>query len=154
MAQKVVVLGGGVAGLSAAHELVERGFDVEVYEALPIPGGKARSISAPGSGMLGPNGMRKDLPGEHGFRFFPRFYSHVTDTMKRIPFGSDGTVFDNLVDTTRVQLARFDRPPIELICRSPRQLSDLRVLLDDVGLVYRGELDLSHDEIAFFASRV
>jgi uncharacterized protein with NAD-binding domain and iron-sulfur cluster len=154
MAQKVVVLGGGVAGLSAAHELVERGFDVEVYETLPIPGGKARSIPVPGSGTLGPNGMRKDLPGEHGFRFFPRFYSHVTDTMKRIPFGPDRTVFDNLVDTTRVQLARFDRPPIELISRSPRALGDVRVLLGDLGLLYRGELDLSHDEIAFFASRI
>ncbi|MET0218615.1 MAG: FAD-dependent oxidoreductase, partial [Burkholderiales bacterium] len=154
MAQKVVVLGGGVAGLSAAHELVERGFDVEVYEALPSPGGKARSISVPGSGMLGPSGMRKDLPGEHGFRFFPRFYSHVTDTMKRIPFGADRTVFDNLVDTTRVQLARFDRPPIDLICRSPRGLDDLRVLLGDLDLIYQGELDVSHDEIAFFASRI
>jgi uncharacterized protein with NAD-binding domain and iron-sulfur cluster len=154
MAQKVVVLGGGVAGLSAAHELVERGFEVEVYEALPIPGGKARSIPVPGSGTLGPNGMRKDLPGEHGFRFFPRFYAHVTDTMKRIPFGRDRTVFDNLVDTTRVQLARFDRPPIELISRSPRELGDLQVLLGDLGLLYRGDLALSHDEIAFFASRV
>ena len=28
----VAVLGGGVAGLSAAHELVERGFAVTVYE--------------------------------------------------------------------------------------------------------------------------
>jgi uncharacterized protein with NAD-binding domain and iron-sulfur cluster len=154
MASKVVVLGGGVAGLSAAHELIERGFDVEVYEALPIPGGKARSLAVPGSGTLGLQGMRKDLPGEHGFRFFPRFYSHVIDTMKRIPFGPDRTVFDNLVDTTRVQLARFDRPPIELICRSPRQLGDVRVLLDDLGLLYRGELDVSHDEIAFFASRI
>ena len=111
MAQRVVVLGGGVAGLSAAHELIERGFDVEVYEAQAIPGGKARSIPVPGSGTLGPNGMRKDLPGEHGFRFFPRFYSHVTDTMKRIPYGRDRTVFDNLVDTTRLQLTRFDRAP-------------------------------------------
>jgi uncharacterized protein with NAD-binding domain and iron-sulfur cluster len=154
MAIKVVVLGGGVAGLSAAHELIERGFDVEVYETLQIPGGKARSIPVPGSGTLGPNGMRKDLPGEHGFRFFPRFYTHVTDTMKRIPYGRDRTVFDNLVDTTRVQLTRFDRPPIELIARSPRTLGDVRVMLGDLGLLYRGELDLSHDELAFFASRI
>jgi uncharacterized protein with NAD-binding domain and iron-sulfur cluster len=154
LGQKVVVLGGGVAGLSAAHELIERGFDVEVYEALAIPGGKARSLPVPGSGTLGPNGMRRDLPGEHGFRFFPRFYSHVTDTMKRIPFGRDRTVFDNLVDTTRVQLARFDRTPIELISRFPRALGDVRVLLGDLDLLYRGELELSHDEIAFFASRI
>jgi uncharacterized protein with NAD-binding domain and iron-sulfur cluster len=154
MAQKVIVLGGGVAGLSAAHELVERGFDVEVYEALAIPGGKARSIGVPGSGTRGPNGMRKNLPGEHGFRFFPRFYTHVTDTMQRIPFGRDRTVFDNLVDTTRVQLARFDRPPIELISRSPTTLGDVKVLLGDLSLLFRGELDLSHEEIAFFASRV
>jgi uncharacterized protein with NAD-binding domain and iron-sulfur cluster len=154
MVHKVVVLGGGVAGLSAAHELIERGFEVEVYELLPIPGGKARSIPVPGSGTRGPNGMRKDLPGEHGFRFFPRFYSHVTDTMKRIPYGRDRTVFDNLVDTTRVQLARFDRPPIELIARSPRTLGDVRALLNDMGLLYRGDLELSHDDLAFFASRV
>ena len=44
MPQKVVILGGGVAGLSAAHELIERGFGVEVFEKLKIPGGKARSI--------------------------------------------------------------------------------------------------------------
>jgi uncharacterized protein with NAD-binding domain and iron-sulfur cluster len=150
MAHKVVVLGGGIAGLSAAHELVERGFEVEVFEALPIPGGKARSIAVPGSGTSG----HKDLPGEHGFRFFPRFYAHVTDTMKRIPYGRDRTVFDNLVDTTRVQLARFDHPPIELISRSPRSLGDVQVLLGDLGLLYRGELELSHDEIAFFASRI
>lgn len=154
MAQKVIVLGGGIAGLSAAHELIERGFEVEVHEALSIPGGKARSIAVPGSGTPGPDGPRKDLPGEHGFRFFPRFYVHVTDTMKRIPYGRDRTVFDNLVDTTRVQLARYDRPPIELISRSPRTLDDVRVLLSDVGQIYEGDLDLSHDDIAFFASRV
>jgi uncharacterized protein with NAD-binding domain and iron-sulfur cluster len=74
--------------------------------------------------------------------------------MKRIPVGSDRTVFDNLVDTTRVQLARFDREPVELISRSPRSLEDARVLLGDMDLIYRGELDLSHDEIAFFASRI
>ena len=83
MAPKVIILGGGIAGLSAAHELIERNFDVEVYEPLAIPGGKARSFPVPGSGKDG----RKDLPGEHGFRFFPRFYRHVIDTMSRIPYG-------------------------------------------------------------------
>ncbi len=44
MITKVVVLGGGVAGMSAAHELIERDFEVAVYEKLRIPGGKARSV--------------------------------------------------------------------------------------------------------------
>ena len=140
--------------MSAAHELIERGFDVEVHEALSIPGGKARSLPVPGTGLEGPNGRRRDLPGEHGFRFFPRFYKHVTDTMKRIPFGEGQSVFDNLVDTTRVLLARFDRPPIELISRFPRSLGDVKSVLADLDLIYRGELDLSHDELAFFASRI
>ena len=38
----VVVLGGGVGGLSAAHELAERGFQVRVFERKPMFGGKAR----------------------------------------------------------------------------------------------------------------
>lgn len=51
--KKVAILGGGVAGLSAAHELIERGFDVAVYESKTIPGGKARSIPVPHSGTSG-----------------------------------------------------------------------------------------------------
>ena len=38
------MLGGGVARLTVAHELVERGFDVVVLESRAIPGGKARSF--------------------------------------------------------------------------------------------------------------
>ena len=37
-----------MAGLSAAHELAERGFDVTVYEQRDAPGGKARSIPVAG----------------------------------------------------------------------------------------------------------
>jgi glycine/D-amino acid oxidase-like deaminating enzyme len=36
MQQTVAVFGGGVAGLSAAHELAERGFQVHVYERKPV----------------------------------------------------------------------------------------------------------------------
>ena len=154
MPDKIVILGGGIAGLSAAHELIERGFSVEVYEALSIPGGKARSIGVPGSATPGPRGMRKELPGEHGFRFFPRFYQHVTDTMQRIPLPGDRSVADNLVDTTRIQLCRFGRRPIELPSRCPRNWGDVRVALDDAGRLYGGDFGLSHEEIAFFASRI
>jgi len=48
MPQTVAILGGGVAGLSAAHELAERGFSVDVYERKPVFGGKARSIPVRG----------------------------------------------------------------------------------------------------------
>src|ERR1035438_7782619 len=92
MPDTVAVLGGGVGGLSAAHELIERGFHVEVYERKPVMGGKARSIPVIGSGT----GGRHDLPGEHGFRFFPGFYKHVIDTLRRIPEAAGGNAFDNL----------------------------------------------------------
>ena len=90
----VAVLGGGVAGLSAAHELAERGFTVTVHESAARFGGKARSYGVPGSGT----GGRHDLPAEHGFRFFPGFYRHLPDTMQRIPGPRAGRhVFDELV---------------------------------------------------------
>src|SRR6187397_405879 len=98
----VAIYGGGVGGLSAAHELAERGFAVTVFERNPSFGGKARSLSVAGSGTDG----RTDLPAEHGFRFFPGFYKHVTDTMRRIPFGPGGaSCADNLVLATRMALA-------------------------------------------------
>src|ERR671913_436455 len=103
MARTVAVLGGGVAGLSAAHELAERGFEVAVYESRDVFGGKARSFGVPGSGT----GGRADLPAEHGFRFFPGFYRHLPDTMERIPFrGNRDGVAGNLVTASRALLAQ------------------------------------------------
>jgi uncharacterized protein with NAD-binding domain and iron-sulfur cluster len=120
----VAVLGGGVAGLTAAHELSERGFEVVVLEARDIPGGKARSLPVPGSGA----GGRKDLPAEHGFRFFPGFYQHLPDTMQRIPDGA-GTVFDNLTASTRILFAQAGgRNELVSGAHLPESLEDLAVL--------------------------
>jgi uncharacterized protein with NAD-binding domain and iron-sulfur cluster len=95
--RRVAVLGGGVGGLTAAHELAERGFTVTVIEPKAL-GGKARSITKPGTG----SGGRGDLPGEHGFRFFPGFYKNVPDTMRRIPVaGNPNGALDHLVDATQ-----------------------------------------------------
>jgi uncharacterized protein with NAD-binding domain and iron-sulfur cluster len=102
--KRVAVLGGGMAGLAAAHELIERGFTVDVYERKSL-GGKARSIPVAGTAA----GGRKPLPGEHGFRFFPGFYHHVPDSMRRIPFkGNENGVWDNLIDATETKSPRTD----------------------------------------------
>jgi uncharacterized protein with NAD-binding domain and iron-sulfur cluster len=100
----VAVLGGGMAGLAAAHELAERGFTVHVFER-NVLGGKARSIGVPHSA----HGGRKRLPGEHGFRFFPGFYHHVPDSMRRIPFGKNPNgVHDNMVSADGGKFLRAD----------------------------------------------
>jgi uncharacterized protein with NAD-binding domain and iron-sulfur cluster len=95
--RRVAIFGGGMGGLSTAHELAERGFDVTVYERKAW-GGKCRSMPVPNTG----SGGRQDLPAEHGFRFFPGFYQNLPDTMSRIPLPGGGKAFDNLVAGTEV----------------------------------------------------
>lgn len=142
---KVAVLGGGVAGMSAAHELAERGFSVDVYERQPhYVGGKARSVSVPNTGTDG----RPDLPGEHGFRFFPGFYKHITDTMKRIPYGTNPQgVFDNLVASQRALMARFHKPALATLVNFPKNLADLKTIVHDL---MDGNTGLTHSDIELF----
>lgn len=142
MSKSVIIMGGGVAGMSAAHELTERGFKVTVFERhVSLPGGKARSIDV----KDGMSGEQIPLPGEHGFRFFPGFYRHVTDTMKRIPYKDPVTgklnrqgVFDNLVMCPKEMLAQMGKAPIVALSHFPRSLADLRVIMTaihaDTGL--------------------
>jgi uncharacterized protein with NAD-binding domain and iron-sulfur cluster len=146
---RVAILGGGVAGLTAAHELAERGFEVVVLEARAIPGGKARSLPVPGSGA----GGRTDLPAEHGFRFFPGFYQHLPDTMRRIPAG-DRTVFERLTGATRILLAQAGgRNEIVAAAHAPESLDDLAVLSRFLLEVMTG-LGIPPDEHAWLVDRL
>lgn len=45
--KKVVILGGGLAGLAAAHNLVSQGYDVTVLEAQDRPGGRVQTVREP-----------------------------------------------------------------------------------------------------------
>ncbi|HET9826241.1 MAG TPA: FAD-dependent oxidoreductase [Chitinophagaceae bacterium] len=146
---KVIIMGGGVAGMSAAHELIERGFEVQVFERkIRLPGGKARSVPVPDQDA-GVN--YNPLPGEHGFRFFPGFYRHVIDTMKRIPFpGNKDGVFDNLVPAPHVMLARTGYDPIIMPDRFPRSLADLKESLTALHV----NTGLTEDDKEFFADKV
>jgi hypothetical protein len=87
----VVVVGGGVAGLTLAHELAERGLRVRVLEKGRGLGGKAISYETDTHG----------LPGEHGIHVFPAFYANFNDVLSRIPLDprdpQAGRVPDRLV---------------------------------------------------------
>lgn len=121
---KVVILGGGMAGMSAAHELIRRGFEVEVLEASAVAGGKCRTIYVPAAA---------NVPGEHGFRYFPGFYRHLPATMAEIPFGAAGkTVADNLVVAPVGLMAVPDSEGINLPTGRPSSLADVKALLGDL----------------------
>ncbi|HRO72983.1 MAG TPA: hypothetical protein PK611_04885, partial [Saprospiraceae bacterium] len=98
-------------------------------------GGKARSVDVPGTNLKEVN---KFLPGEHGFRFFPGFYQHITDTLTRIPFkGKDGKtqpegVFNNLTPTDTIMIARYGKKGIVVNARFPHTRSSWKVLLDNL----------------------
>jgi uncharacterized protein with NAD-binding domain and iron-sulfur cluster len=131
--QKVIVVGGGVAGLTAAHELIERDFEVVLYERRMEFGGKATSkrvaVTDPHGGVI------DGLPAEHGFRFFPGWYRHLPDTMGRIPIGGrrdrekERSVLDHLVPTDRNLLVRYGREPMPVVLYSPKSVAQARALV-------------------------
>ncbi len=150
--QSVAVLGGGVAGLTAAHELAERGFAVTVYERRAL-GGKARSMDVPGSAK----GNRRPLPGEHGFRFIPGIYHNLPDTMRRIPFpGNANGVWDNLVAPREMAFARTGREDLRMPIPWPGHEPE-KLTLDDIARALTALLDtalhLPAHEVAYFVNR-
>ncbi len=140
------MVGGGVGGLTAAHELIERGFVVDVYESRLDWGGKARSQAIPGTGTAG----RKDLPGEHGFRFYPRFYRHVTDQMARIPFGPTGTVADQLRPTTEAAIAMIDETTWYRFTR--KHLDTPYTIIEALEIFFQ-DLDFDRHDISVFTAK-
>ncbi|MFJ4859591.1 FAD-dependent oxidoreductase [Streptomyces sp. NPDC088748] len=152
--RRVAVLGGGVAGLTAAHELAERGYAVTVYERRAL-GGKARSMDVPGSAR----GGRRPLPAEHGFRFIPGIYHNLPDTMRRIPFpGNAHGVWDNLVAPREMMFARAAgredlRAPIPWPEHSPAELTPEELRRALTGIL-QTLVRLPLHESAYFVDRV
>jgi uncharacterized protein with NAD-binding domain and iron-sulfur cluster len=141
----VAIIGGGVAGLSAAHELGERGIAVSVFEKRAVPGGKARSTRL----LPTAAGGRRPLPGEHGFRFFPGFYVHLPDTMARIPVGDGSSVADHLHAVDTMTFAFDDAPTFTLPAHRPKSLKELGQLLRYVAAL--GDMGITSDDLIFIA---
>jgi hypothetical protein len=154
MRQKVIVVGAGVAGLTAAHELIERDFDVHVVERRQSVGGKAASRRVAYEGEPGTS-----LPAEHGFRFFPGWYQHLPNTLSRIRTTGrrkypdrEPTVLDNLVTIDENMMHWSNRSSVPVPMHLPRSVGQAESLA--TLFVEMGRLDLAPAELAFFFLRL
>jgi uncharacterized protein with NAD-binding domain and iron-sulfur cluster len=144
---RVIVVGGGVAGLTAAHELVERGFEVQLFDRREWLGGKAASITLPEDDPEGRGG----LPGEHGFRFFPGWYRHLPHTMSRIPYRGR-TVADNLIAADLDLLATYHRDPVLALLRMPTSWKEVQTAAAAPSELFR--LGLTTEDFQFFFGKL
>ena len=119
MATTVAVLGGGVGGLCAAHELAERGFAVTVYEKRP--GRAARRAAS----RTAPAPTADDLPGRARVPVLPGVLPAPAGHDGADPVGA-GSVRDRLVGAERILFARADGAN-ELLApaHAPESLADL-----------------------------
>ena len=69
----IVIFGAGIAGLTCALELIEKGFKVIIFEKDNIAGGMAKSKRI------------KGVPTEHSWRGYGNFYLNTFNLLKRIP---------------------------------------------------------------------
>ena len=74
MNRKIIIIGSGISGLTIAHELINKGFNVEIYEKSNISGGMARSTR-----------ITNNIPTDHSWRGYAPFYHNTYNIMKQIP---------------------------------------------------------------------
>ncbi|MCB9641068.1 MAG: oleate hydratase [Myxococcales bacterium] len=75
--RRVAVIGGGIAGISSASHLAERGYSVVLFEKESYLGGKVGSwLADVGDGV--------EMQVEHGFHAFFRQYYNLLDFLRRI----------------------------------------------------------------------
>ncbi|MEH0841294.1 FAD-dependent oxidoreductase [Micromonospora sp. CPCC 205711] len=143
-----VVVGGGIAGMSAAVVLAERGVDVTVLEAAPILGGRLGAWPE----QL-PDGSQQN---EHGFHAFFRQYYNWRAILRRVDpqLGFLKPIPGYPILSERWPSEEFGKLPpaapanlLALLLRSPSlRLADLRGMDRDAALPL-----LSYDPVRTYA---
>src|SRR5579862_6391365 len=112
MGKSVIVFGAGIAGLSAAHYLSQRGFSVTVIETLCTSGGLARSERMPAD---------KGMPSEYSWRGFGPWYHNTFDLMKEIPIVKKDNVISDVYTEELSNPINFILTPDELKKYNPQE---------------------------------
>lgn len=100
MSKKIAIFGGGITGLTIAHELNKNGYDIEIYELSSNIGGMAKS--------------KRDnlyISNEHSFRTITNSYYNTIDILKQIPLINNNklNVYDNLIfGYYEIQIFNYD----------------------------------------------
>jgi len=80
----VAIYGAGIAGLTVAHELARRGWQVSVYETNADAGGFFRSARIAAD---------NNMPSEYSWHGLGPWYHNVFDLLRQIPFDATGSVY-------------------------------------------------------------
>ncbi len=87
MSQHAAIFGAGIAGLTAAHELIARGYRVSVYELNDSAGGFFRSARREAD----------NLPSEYSWHGFGPWYHNTFDLLKQIPFDATSSLYERVL---------------------------------------------------------
>lgn len=129
--KKVIVVGGGISGLTVADILSSKGYKVDLYEQDSLLGGMAKT--------------RREIngvPTEHSWRGFAPFYKNFFQTLSTIPISSSKSksVLDNIT-TPETAINFYLLKDYETTNYQPRIN-----FLDSVVLYYYGLKYLFSDE--------
>ncbi|MSQ30629.1 MAG: NAD(P)/FAD-dependent oxidoreductase [Dehalococcoidia bacterium] len=117
---KVIIIGAGVGGLAAAHELAKRGHAVAVVEAGPIAGGQVRTFNPAGNPAgVGPSGEQQEARLEAFYHHLFRSDTDIVALIDELGLGADLAWIDSNVGLAvggknypfigALDLLRFDR---------------------------------------------